>query len=118
MAGQLEKNSSRLMVGLTAVVLGVVLLFAPAALAQDDSDAYPPSSSSTSSSTSTSSTSTTDTSVTPSSVQRSTISRDPGSTTLPRTGNDVLPWALTGLVLVAVGGGIIYLTRRSKATAA
>lgn len=111
MAGQLEKISSRLIVGLAAAVLGVVLLVAPASAG----DAYPPSSSSTSSSTS--STSTTDTSVTPSSVQRSTLSRETGSTTLPRTGNDVLPWLVTGLALLAVGGGIVVLTRRSKVTA-
>ena len=113
MAGRLEKNPSRLIVGLAGTVLAVVLLFAPAAGAQQD-DAYPPPSSSTTSSTSTS---TTDTSVTPSSVQRSTISRtESGSTTLPRTGNDVLPWLVTGVALVAVGGAIVFLTRRSKAT--
>jgi LPXTG-motif cell wall-anchored protein len=110
MAGQLEHFSSKLIVGLAAAVLGVVLLFAPAAGAGDD---YPI----TTTTSTTTSTSTTETSVTPSSVQRSTISRDPGSTSLPRTGNDVLPWAATGVVLLAAGGGIIFLTRRNKVAA-
>jgi LPXTG-motif cell wall-anchored protein len=113
MAGQLEHFSSKLIVGMAAAVLGIVLLFGSAAMAGDD---YPVTTTSSTTSTTTS-TSTTETSVTPSSVQRSTISRDPGSTSLPRTGNDVLPWAATGVVLLAVGGGIIFLTRRNKVAA-
>lgn len=116
MAGRLEHESSKLTVGLLAVVVGLLLLFVPVAAAQTgDDDAYPPSSSSTSSSTST--TEGTTTSTVPTDVERSTLERsETGSSTLPRTGSDVAAWLISGVVLVGLGGGIILLTRRHRAT--
>jgi len=46
-------------------------------------------------------------------VERATVEAD----TLPRTGSDIAPWVITGVVLLAVGGGIIFLTRRHASQA-
>jgi LPXTG-motif cell wall-anchored protein len=120
MAGQLEKISSRLTVGLLAVGVGLLLVFVPVAASAGDTDDYPVTTSS--STTSSSTTSTTDpgsttTTTDPTDVERSTLERsETGSSSLPRTGSDIAPWIISGVFLVAVGGGIIFLTRRRSST--
>jgi len=104
MAGRLEQNSSKLILGFLAAGLGLILLFAPVVAGAQTED-YPV---------------TTTPSTTPTSVQRSTVERDPsetGSSTLPRTGSEIAPFAISGLVLVAIGGGIVLLTRRTRTPA-
>ena len=116
MAGQLEKKSSRLTAGLLAVAVGLLLVFVPVVASAGETDGDYPVTTSSSSTTSTTDPGETTTTV-PTDVERSTLERsETGSSSLPRTGSDIAPWIISGLFLVAVGGGIIFLTRRRSST--
>lgn len=94
MAGSLERNlARRLMALLAALGVGAVLLLgvAPAGAQTDE---YP-----------------VDEPPEETSVQRATLEQVE-SDTLPRTGGDVAPWIISGIVLVGLGTGIVVLARR------
>jgi LPXTG-motif cell wall-anchored protein len=89
MAGHLERFSPRRLAGLAAVFGIALLLFvgaAPAGAGETYPNTDPPE----------------DTQ-----VQRATLEQE-----LPRTGSNIAPIAITGVVLVGMGGGLVYLTRR------
>jgi LPXTG-motif cell wall-anchored protein len=99
------------------MAIGLLLVFAPVAATagETDGDDYPVTTSS--STTSTTDPGETTTTTVPTDVERSTLERsETGSSSLPRTGSDIAPWIISGLFLVAVGGGIIFLTRRRSST--
>lgn len=95
MAGPLERNlARRLMALLAAFGVGAVLLLGVAP-AGAQSDEYP-----------------VDEPPEETSVQRATLEQVDSGGALPRTGGDVAPWIISGVVLVGLGTGIVVLARR------
>lgn len=112
MTSSLERFSVRRTLGvlLAAGGLALVLLLGTTSVAsaQDDQTDYTPT-------TPTTVPDETTTTPPPVSVERIRQSQDDGDT-LPVTGSDIMGLTLLGLGVLAVGGGLIWYSRRAQAT--